>query len=141
MTHYILGYTVGNDVSSRWWQMPERSSNQPGAAKSFDKFAPIGPVITSTSIIPDPSQLTMRTLVNGEQRQFTRTDDLIFDIPAIIRHLSRGTTVRKGTVIMTGTPGGVAAFLKPPAWLQDGDEVQMELENVGTIKNRIVFEK
>ena len=141
VTRYIMGYTVGNDVSSRWWQMPERSSNQPSAAKSFDKFAPIGPVITSTSIISDPSRLTMRSIVNGDQRQLTRTDDLIFDIPAIIRHFSRGTTLRKGTVIMTGTPSGVAAFMKPPAWLQDGDIVEMELENVGTIRNKIVFEK
>src|ERR1700744_3702831 len=121
--------------------MPERSSNQPGAAKSFDKFAPIGPVITSTSIILDPSQLTLCTRVNGEQRQHSKTDDLVFEIPASIRHLSRGKTLRKGTVIMTGTPSGVAAFIKPPAWLQDGDVVEMELKNVGTIKNKMVFEK
>jgi 2-keto-4-pentenoate hydratase/2-oxohepta-3-ene-1,7-dioic acid hydratase in catechol pathway len=121
--------------------MPERSSNQPGAAKSFDKFGPIGPVITSTSVIPDPSQLTLYTRVNGEERQHSKTDDLVFDIPALIRHLSRGTTLRKGTVIMTGTPSGVAAFIKPPAWLQDGDVVEMGLEHVGTMKNKMVFEK
>lgn len=141
VTPYILGYTVGNDVSARWWQMPERSSGQPSAAKSFDKFAPIGPVITSTALIPDPTTLHMRTLVNGEQRQATRTDDLIFDIPAVMRHFSRGMTLRRGTVIMTGTPSGVAAFIKPPAWLKDGDVVEMELENVGSIRNRLVFEK
>lgn len=67
----------------------------------------------------------MRSLVNGEERQDTLTDDLIFDIPAIIRHFSRGMTLRRGTIIMTGTPGGVAAFMKPPAWLQDGDVVEM----------------
>ncbi|KIW90827.1 uncharacterized protein Z519_08610 [Cladophialophora bantiana CBS 173.52] len=141
VTQYILGYTVGNDVSSRWWQMPERSSNQPSAAKSFDKFAPIGPVITSPSLIPDPTKLKMRSIVNGQQRQITQTDDLIFDIPTIIRHFSRGMTIRKGTVIMTGTPSGVAAFMKPPAWLQDGDVVEMELENVGTMRNKMVFER
>jgi 2-keto-4-pentenoate hydratase/2-oxohepta-3-ene-1,7-dioic acid hydratase in catechol pathway len=141
VTQYILGYTVGNDVSSRWWQMPERSSNQPSAAKSFDKFAPIGPVVTSTDIIPDPKKLKMRSMVNGDHRQITQTDDLIFDIPAIIRHFSRGMTIRRGTVIMTGTPSGVAFFMKPQAWLQDGDIVEMELEHVGTMRNRIVFQK
>lgn len=141
VTQYILGYTVGNDVSARWWQMPERSNNQPSAAKSFDKFAPIGPVITSTDIIRDPTKLRMRSLVNGEERQNTLTNDLIFDIPAIIRHFSRGMTLRRGTIIMTGTPSGVAAFMKPPAWLQDGDVVEMELQEVGTMRNKMVFQK
>lgn len=141
VTQYILGYTVGNDVSSRWWQMPERSSNQPSAAKAFDKFAPIGPVITSPEIITDPSKLELYTLVNGEGRQSSSTDDLIFDVRAIIRHFSRSTTIRKGTVIMTGTPGGVAAFMKPPAWLQDGDIVEMGIDKIGTIRNKMAFEK
>lgn len=140
-TPYILGYTVGNDVSSRYWQMPERSGNQHGYAKSFDKFAPIGPIIASPRAIPDPANLTLRTTVNGEQRQETRTDDLIFDIAAILKHLSRGTTLRRGTVIMTGTPSGVAAFLKPPVWLKDGDLVEVEISGIGKIANRMVWEK
>jgi len=138
---YILGYTAGNDVSSRYWQMPERSGNQHGSAKSFDKFAPLGPTIASKSVIPDPKDLVMKCIVNGEVRQSTRTDDLIFDIPAIIRHLSRGSTLRKGTVIMTGTPSGVAAFIKPPAWLKDGDVVEVQIDKIGTTRNKIVFEK
>jgi 2-keto-4-pentenoate hydratase/2-oxohepta-3-ene-1,7-dioic acid hydratase in catechol pathway len=138
---YVLGYTAGNDVSSRWWQMPERSNNQHSAAKSFDKFAPLGPVITSTKIIPDPTKLTMTTRVNGSLRQSTKTDDMVYEIPDVIRHLSRGTTLRKGTVIMTGTPSGVAAFMKPPAWLQDGDVVEVEIDNIGVIKNKMVFER
>lgn len=140
VSDYILGYTAGNDVSSRYWQMPERSGNQHGSAKSFDKFAPIGPVITSTSIIPDPEQLQMECFVNGEKRQSTRVDDLIFGIPSILQHLSRGATLRKGTVIMTGTPSGVAAFMKPPAWLQNGDVVEVRIDKIGSIKNRVVFE-
>ncbi|CAL5873679.1 uncharacterized protein PFLUO_LOCUS7961 [Penicillium psychrofluorescens] len=137
---YILGYTAGNDVSSRYWQMPERSGNQHGSAKSFDKFAPIGPVITSTSVISDVTKLQMECFVNGEKRQSTKLDDLIFDIPAILQHLSRGTTLRKGTVIMTGTPSGVAAFMKPPAWLKDGDVVQVRIDKIGSTRNRISFE-
>lgn len=83
----------------------------------------------------------METFVNGEKRQSTKIDDLIFDIPRILRHLSRGTTLRKGTVVMTGTPSGVAAFMKPPAWLKDGDMVEIKVEKIGSIANRMVFEK
>ncbi|RHZ52052.1 hypothetical protein CDV55_102432 [Aspergillus turcosus] len=137
---YILGYTAGNDVSSRYWQMPERSGHQHGSAKSFDKFAPIGPVITSTSVIPDYRELQMECFVNGEKRQSTKLDDLIFDIPAILQHLSRGTTLRKGTVIMTGTPSGVGFLMKPQACLKDGDVVEVRIDKIGSMRNRICFE-
>lgn len=137
---YVLGYTVGNDVSSRYWQDPVRAGGQHGYAKAFDKFAPIGPILCSTSQIPDPTKLTLQTFVNGEERQTTKTDDLIFDIPAIIRHLSRGRTLRPGTVIMSGTPSGVAAFMKPPAWLKDGDVVEVKISELGMIRNKMVFE-
>lgn len=136
---YVLGYTVGNDVSSRWWQLPDQCGGQHGYAKSFDKFAPIGPVLVSAKEIPDPSKLSLTTKVNGEQRQSTKTDDLIFDIPEIIRHLSRGTTLRPGTVIMTGTPSGVGFFCNPKQFLKDGDEVEVEISGIGAIKNRLRF--
>ncbi|KAJ9609991.1 hypothetical protein H2200_006321 [Cladophialophora chaetospira] len=138
---YILGFTVGNDVSSRYWQVAPRSGGQHGPAKSFDKFAPIGPVIVSPGAVGNPEGLKLRTWVNGDLRQDGRTDDLIFGINAILRHISRGTTIRKGTVIMTGTPSGVAAFMKPAAWLQNGDLVEIEIENIGKIANKMVFEK
>jgi 2-keto-4-pentenoate hydratase/2-oxohepta-3-ene-1,7-dioic acid hydratase in catechol pathway len=138
---YVLGYMAGNDISSRYWQMPERSGNQHGPAKSFDKFAPIGPVIASSKVVPNPHNLWIKSIVNGEIRQSARTDDFIYDIPAIIRHISRGTTLRKGTVVITGTPSGVAAFMKPPAWLKDGDVVEVEIEKIGKIRNMMVFEK
>ncbi|KAH7385827.1 fumarylacetoacetate hydrolase family protein [Pyrenochaeta sp. MPI-SDFR-AT-0127] len=138
---YVFGYTAGNDISSRYWQQPERSGHQHGSAKSFDKFAPIGPVLTSSNIIQNPHNLWIKSFVNGEIRQSARTDDLIYDIPTIIKHISRGTTLRRGTVVMTGTPSGVAAFLKPPQWLKDGDIVEVEIEKVGRIRNRMVFEK
>lgn len=101
---HVLGFTVGNDLSSRFWQWPQVSGSQHGYAKSFDNFGPIGPVIASRTAIPDPESLELRTWVNGEIRQDAKTDDLIFGIGAIIRHLSQCTTLRKGTVIMTGTP-------------------------------------
>lgn len=138
---YILGYTAGNDVSSRFWQKAAQSGNQHGTAKGFDKFAPIGPVISSPSAIPNVAELQMECYVNGERRQSTKIDDLIFDIPTILHHLSRGTTLRKGTVIMTGTPSGVAAFIDPPAWLKDGDVVEVRIIGIGSMKNRYTFEK
>ena len=92
----------------------------------------------STEVIPDPKQLFLTTTVNGESRQKTKTDDLIFDIPAIIRHLSRGTTLLPGTVIMTGTPSGVAAFMKPPTWLGHGDVVDIHISEIGSIRNKMV---
>lgn len=93
-------------------------------------------MLASTSQIPDPSKLTLKTAVNGEQRQPTKTDDLMFDVPAIVRHLTRGRTVYPGTVVMTGTPSGVAAFMKPKAWLKDGDIVEVEISSIGKSKKR-----
>lgn len=92
-------------------------------------------------MVPDPKKLRMTCHVNGEERQSTLIDDQIFDIAAVLEHLSRGTTLRHGTVIMTGTPSGVAAFHKPPAWLKDGDVVTVQVEGVGVISNKMVFEK
>jgi 2-keto-4-pentenoate hydratase/2-oxohepta-3-ene-1,7-dioic acid hydratase in catechol pathway len=135
-----LGYTVGNDVSSRFWQHPDKSGHQAGYAKGFDKFAPIGPIICSTSHIPDPKSLALVTSVNGHERQRTGVDDLIFDIETVIRFASLGHTLERGTVIMTGTPSGVAASMKPPAWLQDGDVVEVKIEGIGKIKNKMAFE-
>ena len=137
---YVLGYSVGNDISSRYWQDKTRSSGQHGYGKSMDRFAPVGPLLVSTSAIPDPSALSLTTHVNGELRQRSGTDNMIFDVLAIIRHLSRGTTLRPGTVIMTGTPDGVAAFMKPSPWLRDGDVVEIEITGIGKIRNKMVFE-
>jgi 2-keto-4-pentenoate hydratase/2-oxohepta-3-ene-1,7-dioic acid hydratase in catechol pathway len=136
---YILGYTAGNDVSPRYWQVAERSGGVPSYAKSFDKFAPIGPVLCSPEVIVGPTSLTLETKVNAEQRQWSGTDDMIFDIPAILRHLSRGTTLRAGTVVMTGTPGGVAASKKPPVWLKHGDIVEVGIEGIGQIRNSMLL--
>ena len=136
---YVLGYTIGNDVSARYWQMPERSGNQYCYAKSFDGFAPLGPIIASPSLVPNVSELTITTHVNGEQRQNASIGDLLFPVHDIIRHLSRGTTLRAGTVIMTGTPGGVGTVMNPPQWLNDGDIVEVEVPGIGKIKNKHVW--
>jgi 2-keto-4-pentenoate hydratase/2-oxohepta-3-ene-1,7-dioic acid hydratase in catechol pathway len=136
---YVLGYTAGNDVSSRYWQAAAISSSQAGYAKGFDQFAPIGPVISSTRVIQDPSSLTLTTHVNGEERQRTRTDDMIFDVSAIIRFISTGRTIRPGTVIMTGTPSGVVAGMDDKVWLKDGDTVEVTIQKIGRLRNKMVM--
>ncbi|KAF4943072.1 hypothetical protein FGADI_13598 [Fusarium gaditjirri] len=127
---YVLGYAVANDVSSRFWQLPEISGQQHGYAKSFDGFAPLGPIIASPAAVGNIEQLTLITTLNSEERQCARLDDLLFGVGDLIVHLSRGTTLRAGTVILTGTPGGVAAFMKPPVWLKDGDTVQVSITGI-----------
>jgi transcription initiation factor TFIIH subunit 2 len=113
---------------------------QHGYSKAFDKFAPIGPCIVSSDVIPDPTKLHLKTRVNGELRQETGTDDLLFDIPTVIRHLTRGRTMRPGCVIMTGTPSGVGWFMEPSGLLKHGDVVEVEIDRIGTIKNKMVFD-
>jgi transcription initiation factor TFIIH subunit 2 len=138
---YVLGYTVGNDVSARNYQLPANvSGGQFGYAKSFDKFCPIGPCIASTKVIPDPQKLTYWTKVNGEKRQETGTDDMIYTIGEVIEHLSRGTTLRAGTAILTGTPSGVGLFMEPKGFLKDGDEVEICVDGIGSIINKMKFE-
>ncbi|OCL03305.1 hypothetical protein AOQ84DRAFT_347923 [Glonium stellatum] len=136
---YVLGYTAGNDVSARNYQLPDTSGGQFCYAKSFDKFAPIGPAIVSTSLIPDPQKLKYVTKVNGQKRQETGTDDMIWTVAQIIEHLSRGTTLRAGTVIMTGTPSGVGLFMEPKGFLKGGDVVEVYVEGIGSLVNKIVF--
>jgi 2-keto-4-pentenoate hydratase/2-oxohepta-3-ene-1,7-dioic acid hydratase in catechol pathway len=120
--------------------MPERSGQQAGYSKGFDKFAPIGPVIVPTSKLVDIAEQTITTWVNGEERQKSKID-LIFSITKLVTYLSKGRTLERGTVIMTGTPSGVAAFMKPPVWLKDGDVVEVEITGIGKIRNKHVFEK
>ena len=136
---FVLGYTIGNDVSARNFQLPDVSGGQFCYAKSFDKFAPIGPAIWSPQIVPDPQKLRYKTVVGGEVLQETETSDMIWSVKQIISHVSRGTTVRKGTVIMTGTPSGVGIFRK--RFLKDGEVVRVEVDGLGGVANKMVFEK
>jgi transcription initiation factor TFIIH subunit 2 len=137
----VLGYTNGNDLTCRYYQIPENSGGQFGYAKSFDGFAPIGPAIVTPEVIPDPQKLKYQTKVNGKVRQSTGTDDMISSVAKIIAHLSRATTLRPGTVIMTGTPSGVGFFMDPKGFLSDGDVVTVECEELGVLSNKMVFEK
>lgn len=136
-SEYILGYAAGNDVSARNFQLPDVSGGQFCYAKSFDGFAPIGPAIVSPTQFANPTAIRVTTTVNGSIKQDSNTSDMIFKVNQIISHLSRGTTLRQGTVIMTGTPSGVGYFRKE--FLQDGDVIEVEIHGIGKIQNRVSF--
>ena len=127
---------MGNDFTSRHWQRVPGVGNSYG--KSADEFAPIGPVILSTNAA-NPDELELVTKVNGQERQRSGLNDMRFKAGEILAHLSRFNTIRAGTVIMTGTPAGVGAFMKPPSWLKNGDIVEISISGIGTIKNRFIF--
>ncbi|ABN65932.1 degradation of aromatic compounds [Scheffersomyces stipitis CBS 6054] len=141
---YVAGYVTGNDVSSRNWQKdPEFAGSVPQwcFSKSFDKYAPLGPALVSPQVIQNPGNLSLQTTVNGEIRQDANTDDLLFGVPRIISFISQSTTLEMGTVIMTGTPSGVALGMKPtPVYLQNGDVVEVAIDQIGTLSNKMVFE-
>ena len=120
--NYVLGYTCANDVSARDWQK-DFGGSQWCRGKTFDTFAPLGPCLVLPDEIPDPTQLKIRTILNGQVMQDCNTGDMIFDVPALIAFLSGSTTLLPGTVILTGTPHGVGMARKPPVWLKPGDTV------------------
>lgn len=136
---YVLGYTCANDVSARDWQRA-RGGNQWSRAKTFDTFCPLGPCLVTPDEIPDPNALTIRTVLNGEVMQDWNTNDMIFDVPALISFLSGSTTLLPGTVILTGTPHGVGFTRKPPVFLKPGDTVSIEISGIGTLTNPVVEE-
>lgn len=133
---YVAGYTCGNDVSSRDWQL-KWGGTQWCRGKSFDTFAPVGPCLVTRESLPDPSGLRIQTMLNGRIMQDGNTSDMIFDVPTLIEFLSRSTTLLPGTAIFTGTPHGVGMAQKPPRWLAEGDEVSVVIEKIGTLTNRV----
>ncbi|KAF9106038.1 hypothetical protein BGX27_009347 [Mortierella sp. AM989] len=137
---YVAGYTVGNDISSRKWQGNKLGSGQWCFSKSFDTFAPLGPTLVSPALIKDPNQLRIRTTLNGKVMQDSSTADMIFNVPYLISFLSQSTTLMPGDVILTGTPEGVGFKREPPVYLQHGDHVVCEIENIGELHNTIEYE-
>lgn len=136
---YVLGYTCANDVSARDWQR-DFGGGQWCQAKSFDTFCPLGPVLVTPDEIPNPNALRIRTLLNGETMQDWNTNDMVFDVPALIEFLSGSKTLLPGTVILTGTPHGVGFARKPPVWLKAGDTVTIEIEKIGALTNPVINE-
>lgn len=126
-----------------------------GFSKGFDTYAPLGPCLVSTDLIKDPGQLKLKTIVDGEVRQEEMVSDMVFNCAYIVSYLSQGTTLQKGSVIMTGTPGGkiqnlryyisltvpigVGSSLSPPSYLVPGTKMEVNISKIGTLKNDVEF--
>jgi 2-keto-4-pentenoate hydratase/2-oxohepta-3-ene-1,7-dioic acid hydratase in catechol pathway len=134
---YIGGYTILNDVSARDWQF---RTGQWLLGKSFDTFAPCGPWLVTPDEVPDPHALAIRLTLNGRIMQDSNTSHLIFRIPTLISYISHVLTLQPGDIISTGTPSGVGFTRHPPVFLQPGDAVQIEIENVGKMRHTCVAE-
>jgi len=136
---YVGGYAVGHDVSARDWQL-----NKPGkqwmAGKTFDTFAPVGPVLVTPDEIEDPHKLGIRLRLNGQTMQDSSTSQLIFGVDELIAYLSQVFTLEPGDLIFTGTPPGVGMARKPPVWLKPGDTVEVEIDHLGTLRNNVAAE-
>ena len=132
---YVFGYTVLNDVSARNVQTQHK---QWYFGKSLDGFTPFGPCILTADSVPYPPVLKIQSYVNGELRQNSTTDLLIFDIDHVVSELSQGMTLRAGTIIAMGTPAGVGMGFTPPQFLKPGDVVECRIEAIGSIINKIV---
>lgn len=137
---YVLGYTCANDVSARDWQK-HGGGGQWCRGKMFDTFCPLGPVLVTPDEIPNPGQLAIRTILNGEVVQDCNTSDMIFDVPTLIEFLSASTTLMPGTVILTGTPHGVGMARNPQLWLNPGDTVTVEIDQIGSLTNPVEEER
>jgi 5-oxopent-3-ene-1,2,5-tricarboxylate decarboxylase/2-hydroxyhepta-2,4-diene-1,7-dioate isomerase len=129
---YIKGYTIGNDVTVR--DYITNTFRPPIKAKGFDTFLPLGPYLVTQDEVSDPSNLNLKTKVNGEVRQQGNTRNLIHTIPELIEYISDFMTLKEDDLIMTGTPKGISP-IKP------GDTVEISIDKLGTLKNRVVSEK
>ncbi|KZT22855.1 hypothetical protein NEOLEDRAFT_1070690 [Neolentinus lepideus HHB14362 ss-1] len=137
---YVAGYAVGNDISWRRAQMdPKLSGSQICMGKGPDKFAPVGPVLVSGKVV-DASDLGISLRRNGETMQSSRTSDMIYKVPEIISRFSQGTTLEKGTIVMTGTPEGVGVLRNPKVYLAHGDKVEVEIDGLGILRHGIHYE-
>jgi 2-keto-4-pentenoate hydratase/2-oxohepta-3-ene-1,7-dioic acid hydratase in catechol pathway len=136
----IAGYTVGHDVSARDWQL-EKDGKQWMAGKTFDTFAPCGPVIVTSDEVNDPHNLPISLRLNGKTMQSSNTNQMIFRANQIVAYISQVFTVEPGDLIFTGTPPGVGMAQKPdPLWLKAGDVVEVEIKGLGLLRNPVVAE-
>ncbi len=134
----IFGYMIFNDVSARDIQFKDKQFTR---GKSFDTFAPSGPWITTADEVKDPQNLKLITKINGEIRQDSNTKNMFIKIPEIVSKLSKVMTLQKGDIISTGTPAGVMLNKPNATFLKEGDIIEMEIENLGILKNTVKFVK
>ncbi len=131
----VAGFTIVNDVSARDWQWRTPTFTM---GKSFDTHAPCGPELVTSDELGDPGDLALRTWVNDELRQDSRTSDLIFGLREMVEYLTTAFPLEPGTIIATGTPAGVGAGFDPPRFLRDGDLVRIAIEGIGELCNPVV---
>jgi 2,4-didehydro-3-deoxy-L-rhamnonate hydrolase len=132
---YVAGYMPLNDVSARLWQFADK---QWVRGKSCDTFCPTGPYLSTRDDVPDPHALSICARVNGTTLQGSNTSKMIFRIPELIEFISASITLEPGDIIATGTPEGVGAFRTPPIYLKPGDIVEVEIQNLGVLRNPVV---
>lgn len=139
--NYIAGYVATNEVSARDLQLAEHEENPffrvHFIGKSYDSFCPMGPALVTIDEFEWGKPFTLVTTVNGQVRQSNDTSDLVHDIASLVEYCSRAMTLFPGDIICTGSPAGVAFFMKPPAFLKPGDRVRCEVGGVGAVDNLV----
>tara|TARA_S200000501_G_scaffold340882_1_gene349834 strand:- start:1155 stop:1568 length:414 start_codon:yes stop_codon:yes gene_type:complete len=135
--NHVIGYACYNDGSVRDWQ---RHTSQFTPGKNFDKTGGFGPFMLTADEVDDYKEFKIQTRLNGQVMQDASLADLIFSIPEIIEYCSGFTELKAGDVIVTGTPGGVGDRREPPVYMTDGDIAEVEISNLGILKNHIVKE-
>ena len=133
---YVAGYCVVNDVSEREYQMDRGGTWDKG--KGCDTFGPVGPWLVTADEVPDPQNLDIQCLVNGQVMQHANTHDMLFSVARLIHYTSHYMTLEPGDLIATGTPAGVGAFRQPPVWLRSGDRVEVKVQGLGDLVTHIV---
>jgi 2-keto-4-pentenoate hydratase/2-oxohepta-3-ene-1,7-dioic acid hydratase in catechol pathway len=134
---HVAGYCIANDVSERDFQM-KRGGGQWLKGKSCPTFTPLGPWFVTADEVPDPQALTLKLSVNGEERQNSSTQDMIFDVATLVSHTSQFMRLVPGDVLLTGTPQGVGMGFKPPRYLNKGDVLSVSIERLGVQTQRVV---
>jgi len=133
----IAGFSISNDVSEREYQL-ERSGGQWDKGKSCETFNPLGPWLVTADEVGDPQRLGMFVDVNGQPRQRGRTSTMIFGVHELVHYVSQFMVLEPGDLINTGTPPGVGMAMDPPAYLREGDVVELSIEQLGTQRQRLV---
>ncbi len=134
---YVAGYTCFNDGSVRDFQ---RHTTQFTPGKNFWHSGAMGPWMVTSDEMTDPTKSTLTTRLNGSVMQQATTDDLLFDIPTLIEYLSKVAPLVPGTVVATGTTGGVGAGRTPPVWMKAGDVIEIDISGIGVLRNTVVDE-
>jgi len=136
---FVGGYTIGHDVSARDWQF-RGEEKQWIIGKTFDTFAPTGPVLVTADELTNPHKLQVQLRLNGTTLQNSNTKEFIFGVPHLLWYISQCVTLEPGDLIFTGTPPGVGIARTPPVLLKAGDVAEVEIEGIGTLRNPVVAE-